>query len=759
MYIRLGVSLLLMLVQSLASGQSGAFQKWTFPVTQSGNTLSYPFAGGVNAPQISRADLNRDGVQDIFIFDRSADLALTLRGLGSGQYIFDPTLVKQLPPLRSWALLRDYNKDGAPDLFASNFDPSDNAIQVYQGYWVGNELNFKPFLFTYPGCVTCENEYIYYPDNDMPGFWNNLIVAETDLPDFTDIDSDGDLDILTFDPSVGGNVLFVRNESVEKGFGDDSLKFVIADECHGQMYESGIERCKCKLSGNPDTCVEFLTGIDEIRHPGSTLMSYDQDGDGDKELVLGDISFDCLNYLYNGGTPQNAWMISQDTAFPSNTVPVELTSFPAAFYLDVDGDGKNDMLAAPNSKTITDDDNSIWYYRNTGSNTNHIFVQQTTNLWQSDMIDIGTTTHPVLIDINQDGLLDLVAGNYGYYTRTNNVGNPNNSSLYLWLNTGTADNPIFSLSSRNWLNFAQFSPDDYDFTPAFGDLDNDGDEDLVVSSNGGILYYCQNTAGANQPMQFTNPLAGYNWQLIDAGTAGSPLIYDLDGDGKKDLLVGERPGNINFYKNTGSATQPIFSNTPTIQQLGAIDTRTFPSTVGYSTPLLITCPGGQTRLLVGNQIGQIEVYSSLAATADSIPKLTENWGNIDAGERSHPAMGDLNNDGIYDLIVGNNRGGFELYHTNLYTSCTTTVTSDPTLEKPSLSIMPNPNDGDFAIKTNLVHGFDWQIINQLGQVIATGASAQSATFVTLPHTVTGIVFVQIRAQGVFATEKILVVRD
>ena len=64
------------------------------------------------------------------------------------------------------------------------------------------------------------------------------------------------------------------------------------------------------------------------------------------------------------------------------------------------------------------------------------------------MIDIGSVSHPVFVDVNKDGLLDIVAGNTGYYTINNGVGNPHNASLYLWYNIGTPDEPKFELNNQ-----------------------------------------------------------------------------------------------------------------------------------------------------------------------------------------------------------------------------------------------------------------------------------------------------------------------
>ena len=728
MHVRTLFFLLSLLLASTLTAQDQQFQRLSYPVTQNGKTLQYPFAGGLNAPQFSAADLNQDQIPDLVIFDRAGDVFLTFLNEGTPNqtsYRFAPEYACNFPPLMDYVLLRDYDQDGAPDIFCASLATSTQEMQVFKGYYENKMLKFKPFLFHYPGCTDCFPELVYYP-SAIPGKWNNLFIADTDIPAVDDMDGDGDLDILTFDGAAGGHIWLVKNMSVEKGFGVDSLHFEVTDKCWGLFYESGLASCECDLSPSLDSCVYGFAGPTQVddrdgntRHPGSTVMTFDLEGDGDKDLVLGDISFTCLNLLVNGGNKNLPWITEQDVSFPSYSTPVDVVIYPAAFYLDLNNDGKNDMIVAPNNKFSNEDRKGIWYYPNT-ANDGHHFELETKNLFSGDMIELGSGTHPTLVDVDADGLLDLVVGNYGYYS----PGIYQNASLYYFRNTGTASAPKFNLENSDWLGLSEFAPNDYDFYPCFGDLDNDQDLDLLVGSNGGALYYYRNTAGVGQPMKFERSF-DIMWVVMDVGQYSTPAIVDLDSDGLKDIVMGERNGNLNFFKNMGAADNPIFNASPTFSKIGQVDTRVFPSDVGFSVPAFIEQPNGALLLVCGTQEGYFQAYTNVVASEDPYGVVSDRWGNLDEGNRSAPAFGDLDNDGILEMVVGNLRGGLSMYKTVLVDCTTTTsVVAGPSMPQPVIS--PNPVRHWVRVEWPVNAPVDWQVFDLLGRLVARGNSAAGA---------------------------------
>ena len=680
-------------------------------VTQGSSSSNNGFAGGLNSPQFNAVDFNRDELQDLFVYDRVGDVSLAFRKTSGGAWLLKQELLAGFPEITNWVILRDYDDDGIQDIFTFNESPF--GVRVFKGRYNGqNQLRFDR--------VQLGNSANILLASTPGGGTTQVYVSNIAYPDFNDVDCDGDLDVVTFNIS-GGYIEFYRNRSVELGFGRDSLIFQLADNCFGGVFESGISEF-LDLSASPNECATgFGPGELENRHVGSTLLTLDEDGDGDKDLILGDLSFSNLNLSRNGGTCEDAWMNEQDAFFPSYNFSANMPLFPAAFYVDVNADGIRELLCAPNSDSNAQDFDNVWFYRNDGTDDNPNFDLDRTDFLVSETIDLGTRAKPAILDYNADGLMDLVVGNLSFFA----FAGIKNSRLYLYENTGTASAPAFTLVDDDFLNMTEFSVDlppgtsTWSFAPTFGDLDNDGDADALIGELNGLLFYFENTAGAGNPVSFGPAFYGY--MGIDIGQHSAPQIVDLNRDGLMDLAVGESVGEIRYFQNQGTPEEPFFSDdlfaAPNIDTLGGVDARLPPGSTGYSTPFFVDFED-HTELFLGTQYGGIEHYGNITGNLDGVfDVLSNNILTRSEGIYTSPVLYDWDNDGFLEMVIGNERGGLSYFSTNIRADGV--VNSDEASPALGFEFFPNPASDQLTLEI----GEEWgtntnlQIYNAGGQLV------------------------------------------
>jgi len=740
-------SILFLLIIGSFSVYGQDFSRPEWPVTEHGQLLRQPFAGGLNAPQISEIDLNQDGRQDLFVFDRAGDAVLTFLQSGPADdpiYTYTPEYVDMFPALTNWVLLRDFNRDGLPDIYAYSDVPGIDGITVYTSSYSEGNWSFERYDFGPPfNLIQYENAN----GNTLQAY-----VSRIDYPAVDDIDGDGDLDIVTFDPG-GSFVDYYQNQQVEQGLPDDALVYELVDNCWGGFYESGINS-EVTFSDGPGQCVT-LDGIDLAatgRHAGSTLLTLDVDDDGDRDLVLGDISFDNLNLLYNEGSREQAWMNGQDVRFPSPVTPVDLPVFPVAFQVEITGDDRPDLLVAPNEVQNAEDLDVLWQYRANGPEAEQSYTLVTKRFLAEDMIDLGTGAQPVFVDYNQDGLLDILVGNISRFQRD---GIPD-ARLFLYENTGTADSPAFELVDEDYLGMSQFSQNGY--APAAGDIDGDGDTDLLIGEQFGTLFFAENIAGADQPFAFAPVLAEYSG--IDVGLASTPFLIDLNEDERVDLLVGERTGNINYFEHTGNNEQPYNADLAAgnnTNAVGQINTRLPGFITGYSSPTVIPTEDG-LRLLTGSEEGSLLLYGEVAGQVlGTMPELDASFGPHRPGMRTRPALADVDGDGYLDMLVGTMRGGLQLLSTPLRTGMTTSTRSAPSRTYP-VRVFPNPAVD--RVQVDLRH---WPfgkkqltLINGQGQVVYKITTEDEQVMLPVAGQPAGMYVVRVEGRQGVAQRKVVV---
>jgi len=662
-------------------------------VYAAGAEQTLAWCGGFNNPQFTMGDLNNDGKQDLVIFEPGLGVRtfLNIGTAGAPEYRYTPHYEINFPPIFDYLILADYNCDGVPDLFHRG----STGFSVYKGYYnAANEL-----------CFTFYQSLYYTNDATTVGLPGNAYTNPPDIPAIVDVDNDGDLDFVSYDV-YGGNLNFYKNMRVELGLPCDSIHIELKDRCWGKVYQAFWRTHELHYDCSEAGLSRHASDTAESKktHQGNTPCLFDYDMDGDYDYLDGSVSFSEMTFLLNGRMEYggNDSMVLQDTTWQSGGTPIEMPIWPAAFNVDIDQDGKKDLLIAPNALNTSENYKCIWYYKNETTPGSPAWVFQSDTFLIDKTIDLGTAAYPMFFDYNKDGKPDMFVGSDGYFQSDGSF----RSRISYYQNTSTAGNPSFTLMSRDFLNI-----DSFNFAgaaPAVGDIDNDGKADLVIGHSNGTLTYFKNMAASDsvQPvwqlaqLQLTN-VAG---DTINSGGHAAPFIYDIDKDGKKDLLIGSLYGYLQYYRNTSSIPDTL-SLTEVNDKLGKAKADPRQNLGIYNTPFIGAIDNsGTDYILMGSNSGNIYRYDGFQSgdTTALYTMVDSQYSYIDTtyrtynhqgssfgiygNYRSAPAVADIAGDGNYEMVVGDVMGGLKFYKRKAYVAGVI-VTAQ---QQGSVQLYPNP---------------------------------------------------------------------
>ena len=710
----------------------------SIPVKINGAFVENAWAGGINYGQFSALDLNLDGTKDLVIFDRTGNKIMPFLNLGTPNqvsYKYAPQYISRFPYLHDWALFVDYNCDGKKDIFTystGGFSVFTNTSSTLNG------LSFQLYKYI------VKSHYSPAPTDFL-----GLYISRVDIPAFVDVDYDGDLDVLTFDINSGTEIEFHRNMSMQTYAVCDSMnEFRKEGSCWGHMNANAsntvILNTACRPApgtGGYDTLL-----INKSLHVGSSELALDMDNDHDYDLLLGGVSTNDINFLTNGGDSVDAHITAQENNFPIANVPVNLTIFPASFYLDVNNDGHKDLIVAPNAGNSSENFNSCLYYQNMDTTGACNFIYQTNSFLQNQMIETGEGAYPAFFDYNSDGLKDLIVGNYGYF----NVGGSLTSGLSLYKNIGSSGAPQFELITRDYAGIAAYNLSNV--APTFGDVDGDGDQDMVIATNtnaGSILYF-ENLAGTGSTANFVLS----NANLITAiGQFPSPQLVDANRDGKIDLLVGLRNGTIYYYLNISTSGNVLF--TLVTNSFGNVNVSAYGSSIGYCTPQLVD-EAGVYNLYCGNQNGNIYHYNNVENNLGGVFSLQDSmYNNVSGGDRLALAISDLNNDGYFDWVVGNYSGGVNFYKGKQ------SVVGISALDTKKTEVLLYPNPANDVLNLKLMNLpveslKTIEILNSTGETVFQLNLTKNNASITTQNWPSGIYLCKVNCEGENRTQKFIV---
>ena len=648
-------------------------------VSIEGDVMPHPFTGGMRAPQWSPIDMDGDGDEDLFMFDRDGSRILVFERTSSN-WIERPDWSEGWPEMRHWVLLRDFNCDGLPDLFTGfqnniyvweNTGLNDNGAPSFEPY-------ATPLMASWDFGTGAQDLPVICPFDDKPAIW--------------DIDNDGDLDFVAFTETSTRLYRFTGQAAC-------GLDLVCTNRCYAMVSEGSEDNTlfigddhECNFNvadpeGRPTNEEEASLRM----HAGGAITALQLDGEQGHDLLISDVSYPNISGLFLesavDGQDSTAWV---DYAFPaliSHEGPadsVDLERFPAAYPIDVDTDGDIDLIFSPNIGFEIDDDRCVQLWTNNGTAASPIWSLEDDNFIQNGTIDVGRGAIPKLVDLDGDGDLDLVVGNKERYEGVANTP----SAIALFENIGTNIAPSFKWKTWNAIDLTANNIESA--FPALGDLDDDGDLDLLLGDELGYLHQFENIAGPGAwPIWELEELSisDINGETIDVGQFAAPQFMDIDGDGELDLIIGEKNGSLQLYLHCiteGASSWCLATSEENGSNWAGIQANQQSAINGYSTPCLYQ-DGAGVHVMIGNELGAIQYYGVLnpAAILDPLVEITNSVGNFIHGTRSAASFADVNGDEIPEMLIGIHNGGVRWHQ-----GSTTGIDSDS--QPRSELVYPNP---------------------------------------------------------------------
>ena len=381
--------------------------------------------------------------------------------------------------------------------------------------------------------------------------------------------------------------------------------------------------------------------VSYIDHTITTAVDYvtkiklvDLDKDGDLDIVSSSYNDDTIAWFENNGDSANP-------IFTKNTITLTTNGATSVLVADLDNDGDLDVVSSSSY------DKTVAWYENDG-NAVPMFTKNiiTTTADWAFIVAVG--------DIDNDGDLDIISGSQGDQTLA-------------WYENDGVPNPSFSL---NVISTSVSSIHDL----SVGDLDNDGDLDILVA-----LQY-NNTVSWFENNGAPNPTFVRNNITTNAMTVKSVSLGDLDNDGDLDVLSTSTADNtIAWYENDG-ATNPTFTKTVISSTVSDLLTVNVGDVDG----------DGDLDVLVAN-VNTFDYYENDGALDPTFTKIliTSN-----SNSTSSIVGGDVDNDGDLDIVVGKFSDRISWYEA--YDSTLSTVI--PSIEE-SFAIYPNPVKDKLTIQS------------------------------------------------------------
>jgi FG-GAP-like repeat/Secretion system C-terminal sorting domain len=328
----------------------------------------------------------------------------------------------------------------------------------------------------------------------------------------------------------------------------------------------------------------------------------------------------------------------------------------ALLTIDLDSDGDKEIFFSE------EECSRVFMLTNTGTIEAPI-MNTATAFPSSTPINFLLFPSPYLEDLDFDGKADLVASPNLYSRTYSNINYQR--SLWLYKNTGTELNPVFTFTQDNFLQNEMIDLGDFT-SPAFGDADGDGDEDLFVgiyAADGfrGSVHYFENV-GTNSEASFKYITDDYGFIRLGGFYNVKPQIVDMNGDGKVDLAF-----TATDLQRGITSLHYLPNNAETGMRVSLAQIITTSFRIGFSENVTVTDinQDGMPDVLVGTYTGALHYYQN-TGPVDQFNLVRQNDAYLNIGQSTSrqnlaSAVADLDADGRGDLVLADQHGTLSIY--------------------------------------------------------------------------------------------------
>ncbi len=529
---------------SLLSSQSFIIEQNFGQIDIDGVSYDKPFLGGFNKPKIQWVDWDKDGDDDLFLLDEDGCIKYYNNEFfdENSQLILISTNYFDFPPI-SWFYIEDFDGDLEYEIIIQDYNNIDQMIYyditdlipdslgiIYDN--LGDPVTSDPVMT--PTFVDIDNDgdldfftgnmigtITYYENigfsDQVPEFelitifWQEIYIVGpsnrhgASAIKFIDIDNDSDYD-LSWGDYYQQSLYIIKNEGTIDNPNMDNINVITQYPINSPVITAGLNMPSfTDIDGDMDMdlFVTVLSGaygyqlIDNFLYFENNNGEYthitndfiqtldlfsdicpelvDIDNDGDLDLFIGtDVDLSSfpwsgkVNFFENIGISSDGpiWSLS-DSEYLGGAVGNNLS----LDFGDIDNDNDFDLV-------VGDFNGIVRLYRNIGNQyiPDFIFEEEVSD------IDLSGYSIPKLVDIDNDGDLDLFVGEM-------------QGSIFFYENMGTPVNHNFILISDNFENISVSSRSAIDFI----DFDYDQDFDLFVGSQSDGIFVFENIGTAEIP--------------------------------------------------------------------------------------------------------------------------------------------------------------------------------------------------------------------------------------------------------------------